>query len=427
MRSRNSGQPRPRRPKAAEPKRPNVEQVSILSARQRVPLALLGSLVITGIGQTLLYALLPLASRELAMSGVQSSSVFALSALLWSLSSPFWGRLADRARGVTVLVMGMAGQGVSNLAVGITIYAAQRGMLPHPAVFPLLLALRGINGILGSAVLPSAQSLGLRSAPNRPRISVVGTIATSWTLGTMTGPGFAALLAPLGLASPLLCAAFLSFGAAATLGLRPAAAGGAVVSSAARPWALRMIRRRIWGFMLMQLGLGTANALVAQSTGFFVQDRLGLTAHGSVAIAGAGLSAMAACSIAAQILAIRLRPASHTLMIVGALAVALAAVGVILMPVAFVLVPALGVVGAGLGIATLGTSTAASLLTRAGQQGAVAGSLTSAGSLGAIVSALAVMPFYERIPDAPLIVVSVLAAIVAAGAVVAPRKEGQGA
>ncbi|MEJ0046785.1 MAG: MFS transporter [Rhodospirillales bacterium] len=391
-----------------------------------MPLVLLGSLVITGVGQTLLYALLPLASRELSMNGVQSSSVFALSALLWSMSSPFWGRLADRARGVTVLVVGMAGQGLSNLAVGVTIYAAQRGMLSHAAVFPLLLGLRGINGILGSAVLPSAQSLGLRSAPHRPRISVVGTIATSWTLGTMGGPGFAALLAPMGLAAPLLCAAFLSFGAAATLGLRPAAAGGAVASSAARPWALRMIRRRIWGFMLMQLGLGTASALVAQSTGFFVQDRLGLTAHGAVAVAGSGLSAMAGCSIAAQILAIRLRPTAHTLMLGGAAAVALAAVAVIAVPVPYVLVPALGVVGAGFGVATLGTSTAASLMTRAGQQGAVAGSLTSAGSLGAIVSALAVMPFYERFPDAPYGVVAVLGVLVAVGTLAAPKKEGQG-
>jgi hypothetical protein len=187
-----------------------------------------------------------------------------------------------------------------------------------------------------------------------------------------------------------------------------------------------MIRRRIWGFMLMQLGLGTASALVAQSTGFFVQDRLGLTAHGAVAVAGSGLSAMAGCSIAAQILAIRLRPAAHTLMIGGAAAVALAAVAVIAMPLPYVLVPALGLVGAGFGVATLGNSTSASLLTRAGQQGAVAGSLTSAGSLGAIVSALAVMPFYERFPDAPYMAVAALGFAVAAGAVAAPRKQGQG-
>jgi hypothetical protein len=69
----------------------------------------------------------------------------------------------------------------------------------------------------------------------------------------------------------------------------------------------------------------------------------------------------------------------------------------------------------------LGNSTAASLMTRAGQQGAVAGTLASAGSLGAIVSALAVMPFYERFPDAPYVVAAGLAALVLVGSIWAPR------
>jgi hypothetical protein len=80
--------------------------------------------------------------------------------------------------------------------------------------------------------------------------------------------------------------------------------------------------------------------------------------------------------------------------------------------------------GAGFGATTLGLSTSASLLTRANQQGGVAGSLASAGSLGAIVSALAVMPFYERLPDAPYAVVGILAGMVLAGAIVTPRRTG---
>jgi Na+/melibiose symporter-like transporter len=182
-----------------------------------------------------------------------------------------------------------------------------------------------------------------------------------------------------------------------------------------------MIRRRIWGFMLMQLGIGTASALVAQATGFFVQDRLGLSAHGAIVVVGSGLSALAGCSIAAQVLAIRLRPEAHWLMICGMASVAAAAVAVLLLPVPAVLVPALGVMGAGFGAATLGNSTAASLMTRAGQQGAVAGTLASAGSLGAIVSALAVMPFYERFPDAPFVAVAGIGVAVLAGAALAPR------
>jgi len=401
-----------------------LDDTSPAGQQNRVPLVLLGSLAVTGIGQTLLYALLPLASRRLGLSTGQSSQVFALSALLWSLSSPFWGRVADRTAGVGILVLGMLGQGLSNLAVGLTLLGALRGSVPHAAVYPALLVLRGINGVLGSAVLPSAQGLALRRAPARPRIAVVGAVATAWTVGTMTGPGFAAALAPFGLAAPLLVAAGMAALASAVLGLRTSGrAGGTPGTSVRHPNVLRMIRRRIWGFMVMQLAVGTAGAIVSQSTGFFVQDRLGLSAHAAVTVTGIALSVLAGCNIAGQVFAIRLRPSATRLIGGGALAVMLASLAAVLVQVPAVLVPAMGVIGAGFGAVTLGLSTAASLMTRASQQGAVAGTLASAGSLGAIVSALAVMPFYETYTALPYLVVAGLCGCVGMGSLFAPRKK----
>jgi MFS family permease len=380
-------------------------------------------LAVTGIGQTLLYALLPLASRRLGLTTGQSSQVFALSALLWSLSSPFWGRVADRTAGAGILVLGMLGQGLSNLAVGLTLYGALRGSVPHVAVYPALMVLRAINGVMGSAVLPSAQGLALRRAPAKPRIAVVGSVATAWTVGTMTGPGFAAALAPFGLAVPLIVAAGMAALASAVLGLRTSGGGAAVAVSARNPNVLPMIRRRIWGFMVMQLAVGTAVAIVSQSTGFFVQDRLGLPAHAAVTVTGIALSVLAGCNIAGQIFAIRLRPSATRLIGGGALAVMLASLAAVLVQVPAVLVPAMGAIGAGFGAVTLGLSTAASLMTRTSQQGAVAGTLASAGSLGAIVSALAVMPFYESYTSMPSLVVAGLCGCVGVGSLFAPRKK----
>ncbi len=380
-------------------------------------------MAVTGIGQTLLYALLPLASRRLGLTTGQSSQVFALSALLWSLSSPFWGRVADRTAGAGILVLGMLGQGLSNLAVGLTLYGALRGSVPHVAVYPALMVLRAINGVMGSAVLPSAQGLALRRAPAKPRIAVVGSVATAWTVGTMTGPGFAAALAPFGLAVPLIVAAGMAALASAVLGLRTSGGGAAVAVSARNPNVLPMIRRRIWGFMVMQLAVGTAVAIVSQSTGFFVQDRLGLPAHAAVTVTGIALSVLAGCNIAGQIFAIRLRPSATRLIGGGALAVMLASLAAVLVQVPAVLVPAMGAIGAGFGAVTLGLSTAASLMTRTSQQGAVAGTLASAGSLGAIVSALAVMPFYESYTSMPSLVVAGLCGCVGVGSLFAPRKK----
>jgi MFS family permease len=380
----------------------------------RVPLVLLASLAVTGVGQTLLYALLPIASRRLGLTISQSSQIFALSALLWSLSSPFWGRLADRSGGVATLVAGMLGQAMSNLAVGLTIFGALRGEVRHAAVYPLLLVLRGINGMLGSAVLPSAQGLALRRAVLKPRIAVVGAVATAWTVGTMTGPGFAAALAPLGLPAPLLVAAMLAAVAAGVLGFHARGAWAPEPAGGRSHFASRMVRRRIWGFMLMQLAIGTAAAVISQSSGFFVQDRLGLSSRGAMTVTGVALSVLAACNVSGQVLAIRLRPAAPALIMGGGAALALAAMAAVMVQRPLVLIAAMGAMGAGLGVTSLGIATAASLRTRATQQGAVAGNLSSAGSLGAIVSALAVMPFYQQHTSVPYLAAAVLAGAVAA-------------
>jgi MFS family permease len=372
----------------------------------------LGSLLITGVGQTLLYALLPLASRSLSLSGFQSSSVFALAALFWSLCSPFWGRIADRTGGRTVLVLGLAGQALSNLAVGLAILGALRGIVPHSAVFPLLLVLRGINGVLGSAVLPAAQGLALRCAPDQPRIAIVGRIATCWSIGLMAGPGFAAMIAPAGLAMPLLAASALTAAAALLLAVRPIRAPAALLPAMAGPGSQRALRRRIRFFLVMALANGTASALIAQSTGFFVQDRLGLAPQIAIAVSGTALSLVAGCSVLAQIAAIRLRPPPRRLIITGAAALTGAVLAVLAAPRPDILILAMGLAGAGIGATTLGLSTAASLRTRANQQGGVAGALASASSFGAIVSALGIMPFYDRLLWLPYAGVALLAATI---------------
>ena len=391
-------------------------------APARIPLVLLGSLVITGIGQTLLYALLPLASRKLGLSAAETSSVYALSALLWSGFSPFWGRMSDRAQGVWVLSVGMLGQAVSNLAVGLVFVAALRGDLPHLWVFPALLVLRGINGVLGSAVLPAAQGAALRSAPQKPRIAIIGTVATCWNIGNMSGPSFATLLIVLGTGAPLFVSAAIAVVAAGVVLARPGAQAAKRVVVPPRPGSGRLVRARIWPFMVMGLALNTANNIVAQVTAYFVLDRLGLAQTAATHVVGVALTMVAASSVAAQMVAIRLRPSAGVLMTGGALAVVVAACAILLIPVTAVLLPALSLAGMGLGVAGLGISTAASLMMRPSQQGAVAGSLASASSLGAIVSALAVMPFYAAHPDVPYGVVAALTLAVAVASRMAPRR-----
>ncbi len=66
-----------------------------LSRHQLVYLIL--ALMATGIGQSLVFAILAPLGREVALSEVQITSIIAVSALVFSLAAPRWGRLSDRA------------------------------------------------------------------------------------------------------------------------------------------------------------------------------------------------------------------------------------------------------------------------------------------------------------------------------------------
>ena len=53
------------------------------------------SLVCIGIGQSMLFAVLPPAARELGVSPVRIASIFATSASIWVVASPWWGRRSE--------------------------------------------------------------------------------------------------------------------------------------------------------------------------------------------------------------------------------------------------------------------------------------------------------------------------------------------
>ena len=49
-----------------------------------------------GLGQSFVFVIVPPLARELGLSEVQTSSIFALSAIGWALTSAAWGRASDK-------------------------------------------------------------------------------------------------------------------------------------------------------------------------------------------------------------------------------------------------------------------------------------------------------------------------------------------
>ena len=92
------------------------QRAQFLTERRVAFGALLACVMVLGMGQTIMFAILPPIGRELGLSELQVGAIFSLSALMWVVMSPFWGRLSDRWRRKPVILIGMGGYIVSMIA-----------------------------------------------------------------------------------------------------------------------------------------------------------------------------------------------------------------------------------------------------------------------------------------------------------------------
>jgi MFS family permease len=73
------------------------------------------ALACLGMGQSLLLSILPPLSRELGMQEWKVGAIFALSAGLWVVASPFWGRRSDRIGRKPVILIGLGASSSSSI------------------------------------------------------------------------------------------------------------------------------------------------------------------------------------------------------------------------------------------------------------------------------------------------------------------------
>lgn len=362
------------------------------------------ALMTTAAGGNALVTVMPGIGREIGVSDTLIASVFSLSALFWTVTSPFWAEQSDRRGRKAMMILGLAGFTVSMLLLGLVVLAGLAGLMVPLAILAGMAAARSIYGLIGAAANPAAQAYVADRTTRVERTNSLALLASAFGLGTIVGPAIAPffILPGVGLAGPMF--AFAAIGAVVSFliwrylpagDFKPSAAG-------ARPTKAQAPAKSVWRdprvqpYLIYGLIMGSCQALNTQVIGFHIIDvmRVGPTEAGPfIAIA---MFAGAGASLIAQWGLIRMLDLGPKELI--RYGTGIAVFGNIVMmfaPNYFTLVMGFSVVCLGYGFTRPGFTAGASLAVKAGEQGVVAGAVAAVNGACWLVAPVIGVALYE--------------------------------
>ncbi|MBN1247100.1 MAG: MFS transporter [Anaerolineae bacterium] len=268
---------------------------------RRTLLILSFALVVVTLGYGIVIPVFPFVIEVLGGSGRDMGMLVALAALMELLFGPVWGSISDRVGRKRILMVGIAGYGLSLLGMGL----ARRMWV--------LIASRALSGVLTAATMPTAMAYVGESTSTEERGAGIGLLGAASGLGIILGPGVGGWLGGTSLSLPFFVGAALAFVSLLLVSLllprsQYGEAGAAFASSSTAPaasarenWIVRAWRSLSGsaGFPLLLLfiaSLGLANfeavfGLYAARTFGYGPERVGtiLLVIGVVTTLGKGL------------------------------------------------------------------------------------------------------------------------------------------
>ncbi len=354
-----------------------------------------------GMGQSLFFALLPPIARDLGLTEVQVSAIFTLSAVLWVVMSPFWGRRSDIWGRKPVILMGLTGFGISTGGFGILLVLGQQGVVPLMTLYAMMIFVRAIFGLFGSGTPSAAQAYIADRTSREERTSGVAAIGAAFGMGTILGPGFAAALAAFHLFAPFFALSIFALGGAIAIALFLPERRRPKEVESTRP-RLKISDKRIRPFLFMGIAVSMIQAAVMQVAAFFVMDTLLLDGAETAQLVGGGMMSMAIATLFAQLVIIPRANLSVRALLTYGIGVNIIGVGLLLVPMSMgVFVCALTLQGFGMGLMRPAVAAGGSLAVSPEEQGAVAGLNSSTAAVGIIFVPVVAMPLYLILPTGP--------------------------
>src|SRR6478672_7254769 len=403
-------------------------------------LLLYSAMLVASSGNTALQSVMPAIGREIGIDDFYVAIAYTWSAVLWVALASYWAEKSDHHGRKALAMMGVSGFILSMTLCGIVLFCGLHGWIGGALTFGLFAVFRGIYGALGCAT-PSATQAYLASKTRRSgRVAALSALSSSFGLGTIIGPAVAPLfvLPLVGLAGPLFAFALIGLAVVISVALwlpndrygrrvghgaamsYPSLASpptGASVTAATSPRRQKRLSwkdPRIRPWIVAGVVAGHAQAATLTCIGFFIIDRLRLTAQGSegpisiVMMAGAGATLGAQWGLIPRL---GLKP--RALILWGALIAAAGLIGTMLSQNLYGVTIAFAVASWGFGFTRPGFTAGASLAVPLAEQGAVAGVITSANGISYVLAPALGIGLYGWQHDSPFAVFAVLLVILA--------------
>jgi len=390
--------------------------VGASARRSPLPVLVLAVLTVATAQQVLVPVLAPLA-RDVGLSELAMGLVITTSALVFSLTSPLWGRTVDVWGHRRVMLSGLVLCLLGLLAFGAVAELAVRDQIGPTATLVLFLTTRCVLFGAGMGAVPAAaMSYVAATTSTEQRVAGLSRIGAVQGLATALGPALGALLAFAGLLGPVWAAPVLITVVLALVALRmpppasygvalPDGAAGRAAAKAGRAPGLKPWDPRLRPVLLVGFGMFLMLGMVMISLGFLVQDRLGVEGAEAVRAAGTVSGASGVVMVLTQALVVpRLRWAPWRLMRTG---VPVAALGVLLLVPAdslLALCAASATMSLGVGVAAPGYTSAPTMLVGPEEQGGVAGLVQGVTGATFVLGPLLGSGLYGLAPEVPLLV-----------------------
>lgn len=176
-------------------------------------------------GQSVYAQVMPLIGRELGFSVRLITSFVSISAFVFLLTTPFWGRISDVKGRKTVLMIGFVGYIISSLLFVLVAYLGLVGVLLTTSLILSFLLSRVLNSAVGAASRPAAGAYIADITTEEERSAGMGQYGAANNLGTIFAPIMVSFIAfllvnteifpsyfePYGRLIPVVLMSFLSF------------------------------------------------------------------------------------------------------------------------------------------------------------------------------------------------------------------------